>query len=471
MVKILDWLKNRYEDLGASIRAPMDNAVEFMEERLSSKISEGLINTIETIEPELMPSMIKMLDNMEKAGTLPTEIQPLADIIRGDQKPVQLVAAAALLIPLAFLAIGPVLSGPMEHIKQGSMRYALPSLMSIDELITADWRDFVDEKFIVSEHEQMGLTAGRYDTMKKVRRYYPGPQDFIRFTVRDVFRSDIVKEYGYDQDWDKISSQLAPHLKKIGMDPEIMKWYWLAHWDLPSPQMAFEMLHRGMIKEDDVRQILKISDMAPSFIDPIIGISYSPYTRVDVRRMYQAGILDYDQVVKSYQDIGYDQEHAETMADWTASLSVEKERDLTKSEILKALSVGAASDTDTAALLKDMGYDEEEAALIIYLQMYKDEKKYVDSEKKVLSKQYLDGVLQLPEYKKALGALKLSQREIEITIKTTELKRKAKHKDPSKDDLNRWAKAGIISKSEYTEMMQVLGYSMDNIARYIEEMG
>lgn len=471
MVKILDWLQDRYEDLGSSLRAPMDNAVEFMEERLSSKITESMVNFLEGMEPEIMPEIREMITAMEKQGEFPEAMQPMINIIKGEDRQISILAAAAVVVPFAFMAIGPMLSGPMEHVKQESMRYTTPSLMSLEELITADWRGFISGGSIVSEFEQMGFTPERYDIMEKVRRYYPGPQDFIRFTVRDVFRADIVEEYGYAQDWDKISDQLAPHLKKIGMDPEIMKWYWLAHWDLPSPQMAFEMLHRGMIKEDDVRQILKISDMAPSFIDPIIGISYSPYTRVDVRRMYQAGVLDYEQVVKSYQDIGYDQEHAETMAEWTASLSVEKERDLTKSEILKALSIGAASDTDTAALLKDMGYDEEEAALIIYLQMYKDEKKYVDSEKKVLAKQYLDGVLQLPDYKKALGGLQLSQREIEVTIKTTELKRKAKHKDPSKDDLNRWVKAGIISTSEYTEMMQVLGYSMVNIARYIEEMG
>ena len=59
----------------------------------------------------------------------------------------------------------------------------------------------------------------------------------------------------------------------------------------------------------------------PFWRDKIIAISTSPFTRVDIRRMNKVGILDEAAVNRAYRDIGYNEERAKNLTDFTLKLN------------------------------------------------------------------------------------------------------------------------------------------------------
>ncbi|MBW2638419.1 MAG: hypothetical protein JRC86_13080, partial [Deltaproteobacteria bacterium] len=132
--------------------------------------------------------------------------------------------------------------------------------------------------------------------------------------------------------------------------------------------MGYEMLHRGLISEKELDTLLKTADYPAFWRKRLMLLSYSPYTRVDVRRMYQMGILSKEQVFKAYKDIGYDDEHAENLTKFTVAGASTSERDLTKSEILKGYRYKLLDAAETKDALIKMGYDETEAEYYITLE-------------------------------------------------------------------------------------------------------
>ena len=110
--------------------------------------------------------------------------------------------------------------------------------------------------------------------------------------------------------------------------------------------MAFEMLHRRIIDEPKLRQLMAAQDIIPGWRDELIAISYRPYTRVDIRRMHDVGVLDEDEVYEAYQDIGYNDEKARTLTDFTIALNSDDPDDiepldgLTRSSIIAAYKDG-----------------------------------------------------------------------------------------------------------------------------------
>lgn len=145
---------------------------------------------------------------------------------------------------------------------------------------------------------------------------YPIPPvaDLITMAVREAFTPDIAARFGQYQDLPK---QYVEAAQQKGLSKEWAERYWAAHWDLPSIQQGFAMLHRGIIGESDLNMLLRALDIMPFWRDKLMALSYKPLTRVDVRRMHQLGTLDESGVKKAYQDGGYNDYNAGRMTDFT----------------------------------------------------------------------------------------------------------------------------------------------------------
>ena len=77
------------------------------------------------------------------------------------------------------------------------------------------------------------------------------------------------------------------------------------------------MLHRRIIDPDELKLLLRVRDIPSFWRERLVQLSYDPYTRVDVRRMYTAGVLSENEVFDTYLDLGYDEEHANNLTLWT----------------------------------------------------------------------------------------------------------------------------------------------------------
>lgn len=264
---------------------------------------------------------------------------------------------------------------------------------------------------ILAKH---GFSDAYIGALKEETLFYPSPLDLIRFGVRETFKEDIVSKYQYDAEY---PTAIDPYILKAGLPPLWMKHYWRAHWELPSVTMGYEMLHRGLITLDELKTLLEISDVAPWWRDKLVGISYSPYTRVDTRRLYKDGVITRDEVKRTYKDLGYDDIHAENLTTWTCKEITqekkEKTKDLSQAQILLAYTDGEILKDETTTSLIALGYDNAESELLISMTDYNNYKSELAEEYNVMKAEYLAGITDKAGATKSMSELKLSQREQE----------------------------------------------------------
>lgn len=194
----------------------------------------------------------------------------------------------------------------------------------------------------------------------------PGPSDLIRFMVREAFNEQIVRKYGYDEEYPEeierwlraqgMNYTLSEHPATWGagglfggqvgggtlekdphagqaMDIHWGRIYWRAHWDLPSPTQAYQMLFRlrpeaapriaaqlGVDPDsivttiNEVRDLLKIADYPKYWRDRLIAISYLPINRTDLKAIITEGVPDPVPPEERLQDLGYTKDDAKVVA-------------------------------------------------------------------------------------------------------------------------------------------------------------
>jgi len=362
-------------------------------------------------------------------------------------------------------------------------------LNSAEELLVAKWRGIINEDEYYKRMEALGLDKEKADLFEKVRYYFPSPVDLIRFGVRDVFREDIVKKYGYDEDFPE---DIKPWLRKTGMTEDVMKLYWRAHWELPSPTQVYEMFLRlnpdvlkvvgdkykemGINPEeiltdiDTVREYLRVADYPRYWRDRLLALAYPPITRVDLRRIYAMGLITDEELIARLQELGYTRKDAELLAEFYKRYKNDVGFNLTRTQILDAFKMKLITEDEAKKLLQEIGYDEDEADFIIELEKNIQEQKLLDEKIYVLRRLYIRGEKTLDELRKELEELDIPQAKIEYELERAEREKKSATKLPSKTDLIRWYEEGIITEDEFRDYMKKLGYSEKFIDYYIKEV-
>jgi len=331
-------------------------------------------------------------------------------------------------------------------------------------------RDAFLRKIITEEEEQKLLYEHGFTDLhtRVIRGLYwviPPIQDLIRMMVRDVWNETVVKKYGYDEDY---PPEIERWVEMQGLRKDWARRYWRAHWELPSPTMVYEMLHRGVITKEEMEELLRIADYPKGWRDRMIAISYEPYTRVDVRRMYQLGILSRDQVKRAYKDIGYDDEHAENLTKFTESLASTREKDLSRSDLVTAYKDHLIDRQTLIYNLELQGYDHNEAQLIASRADYdiaKDRRKELIDYYKTL---YLYRIRTKEEIVSYMIGDGFSADEIGRIMTTWAVEQNKNIKLPDKSDLVEFLKAGTIDSTLFEYKMIQLGYTRDDIALYVK---
>lgn len=299
-----------------------------------------------------------------------------------------------------------------------------------------------------------------------ISKYYPGPQDWIRFAVRDAFNPDVVESAGLN---DNFPEDIVPLAEKGGVSEDVMRLYWRAHWNLPSPNQAFEMLHRGLITMDELRNLLKAADYAPGYIDSMVGIAYTPYTRVDARRMYETGVLDDDGYLKALKEIGYDDEHAANLLKFAQRDTRSTEKDLSQAQLMKAYSLGKLPRQDLMKYLMNIGYDSTEAGLLIDLEDAKKEEDLLKEKIAVLDWYYGRGDIDSAGYLNELNSEGIPREKAQYYLSRAALNAEKSAKTPTKADTEKWYKKGYISESDAVRYLRQMKYRDTEISLYLKE--
>ncbi|GAI99296.1 unnamed protein product, partial [marine sediment metagenome] len=180
----------------------------------------------------------------------------------------------------------------------------------------------------------------------------------------------IAEKFGQYEDFPEPLKEWAG---KKGLSSEWAERYWAAHWSLPSPLQGFEMLHRGIINQDELNMLLRALDIMPFWRDKLTGIAHRRLSRVDIRRMYGVGVLTEEEVYEAYIELGYNERDAKRMSDFTVKQILASQSKFTARDVISAYSNYMISRSETRSLLIDIGVKPENTEFIILTAEYKRE--------------------------------------------------------------------------------------------------
>ena len=311
--------------------------------------------------------------------------------------------------------------------------------------------------------KQLGFTTDYADGMKELAFFIPPVQDLILMAVREVFSPEIRREQQQDADFPEDFKIWAA---KQGVSEAWAKNYWAAHWSLPSPQMGFEMLHRGVITTQQLKDLLRALDVMPGWRDALVDISYSPYTRVDIRRMHALGVLDRNEVLRAYQDIGYNPDRAEKLTAFTEELNQDDDggildvaSDLTRGSIIRFYKRGTISKDKATILLAQMGINPIAAKLFLDNAELENDLRDRDQDLDNILDRYNAELITYAQASTDLQDLNLPHRELTEAQIALKRMQDRKNKTPSRSDLDKFLAAGMISDDKYVEVLEQNGYS------------
>lgn len=333
-------------------------------------------------------------------------------------------------------------------------------------LVRLKYRESIAEDLYQTQMAYHGFGETQRKAYEDAYLYYPSPQDLVHWISKEVFEPDSVTKYGLLNEFDKLDLSA---FRKAGLEEEQVKNFWVAHWDAPSFGQVTEMLFRGLITEADVYDWYRLVEIAPYWRDKLTKIQYHPYTRVDIRRMYTAGVVDREVVKRTYLDLGYDEEKAENLTVWTTAEKMATERDLTKTEILRLYTEGQLTADRAKDQVMALGYDSEESDLILMLADIKRE----DTEEKDLVATWTDlfkiHAIDLNTFINNVNSLDITEIKKNRLIAKAERAERSLIALPTKADLKSFLSKNIIDVDRFAVKMSALGYSDEDIEYYIKE--
>lgn len=351
--------------------------------------------------------------------------------------------------------------------------------------LLAQRRQFIDKEKATRELTDQGWSEGQVDTLFKLTEFLPGPQDIVTWLGREVFEPRTIENIGLTDEWDILKPHGTPYFDRAGVKEGDAKNFWIAHWQHPSLMQIREAIWRGYLDPKLFDTWCKLVEFPPFWREMLFKILFRPFTRVDVRRMHKFGVLDRDGVKRAYLDIGYDNEKAEKMTEFTEKYNEEPEelektetdrqkdelKGLTRSAIIKKYVEGLLKKEDTKTYLSDIGLSDEVSDFYITWADYEREDDRVSSYLRAYRRNYLNGVYTYDDLIDRLGKLNLPAKQVDYLTDLWDTEKIATPSQPSKAEYIKMAKKNIISLDTLKEKLADLGYSLKHIDLYFKLYG
>jgi len=352
---------------------------------------------------------------------------------------------------------------------QQVIKTALMPLLSSDIIGQLMLRGFITETKADEYLKEGGMTTGKIDNIKKLWHWIPGVQDILHMAVREAFSPEIVSKY---RTHENLPDKFVEILKQTGGTEEWAKAYWAAHWELPSVEMGYQMLHRDVINEDDLDTLLRTKDIMPYWRDKLKEISYHLLTRVDVRRMHKIGVLDNDELTRTYQDIGYNEDNAGKMAEFTILYNATEEIDITKAELLTAYKSNLIDERELRGMLEDLGLSDDRIEFIIAIEDLKKAQKERDLTLSQLKNMFKQGMISEITARGRLGEMEYDAEEIDLLIRYWNYEKpdKGTKRTLSLSQAQTFYKQGIINAREFYDELKAMKYNDERAGWIVESM-
>jgi hypothetical protein len=349
---------------------------------------------------------------------------------------------------------------------------SLYALQNPAEIMQLFWRGKLDKDAAINRMQELGYTPTRVAELMSLWERIPNLSDVIRYLGKEAFEPAMIQKFGLLEDYPKGEAEKWAAMN--GYAPEWTEKEWISHWRDIGVTPALEGLHRrvrlsngDLIDQQWIDDYLRLIEIPGPVRELIHKTSFNPYTRVDARRMHDMGVLDDEELVGVYMDQGYDLEHATNMALFTIRYNQREGKTFTRADVEKGYEDGDLSYDQAGTYLVQAGYDADYAEYLL---------RRVDIEKarahrldaiEVIKARFLSHLIPQTEARNQLISIGLSGSRISELLSRWEVQQINNTKLPSKTDLDKMLKQGIIDEREYRQQMTYLGYKQEYLEWYI----
>jgi len=352
-----------------------------------------------------------------------------------------------------------------EHVNR--VIVSMRKYLNIQDYIVLYRRKKIDYDTLVAFGDRLFIEEDQIKHLLSVTEYFPPAPDLVRFAVREVYTPDVVEKYGMLED---LPEKYLQEAEKAGLPEEQAKNYWASHWQLPSPNMGFEMFQRGIITEDELKTLLRTLDIMPGWRDNLIKLNYNVLTRVDVRRMWDMGVItEFDDLITQYRNVGYSPENARKMADFTVKYTSNEMEGITRANIGDAYMLGIYGEDTLYYYLLELEKSPTFAAFWKEYYIWKRTEKRVREREDEITEMYMNGGIEYDDIRQLLISDGASVDYINYFLQKMQSKTRGNIKQPSRDDVTRWLITGVIPDSTYYRYMRKMGYTDETIQYYYTE--
>lgn len=343
---------------------------------------------------------------------------------------------------------------------------ASQALLTPADYISLLRRNIINKQTLGVALRNLGFEEETMSLLESATEYLPGPQDLIRFAVREVYSPQIVSEYGLNDDFPE---QFVKEASKVGMSEETAKQYWRSHWNLPSITQGFEMFHRRVITEEQLKVLLRTQDVIPFWQDKLIKISYNPLTRVDVRRMRKLGVLTKQEVEEAYLDDGYSPENARRLSEFVETDVASDLEGITTAAVLKAYINGLNTREETITYLKKLKLGEDAISLQLELADFEILHAHLNVIVADLQSRYNANLINEATIRQELKSANAPDIFIDQATAKILASKAARSKSPTKSDLERWFNKDLITEKAFFDGLISLGYNTTHAQLFLAE--
>ncbi len=335
-------------------------------------------------------------------------------------------------------------------------------------------REEISQDDFSSELIKRGWDDKKISEIQKAREIIPGVQDLILMAVKEAFNDEAIARFGLDAEF---PLEFGKWAEKQGLDIEWARKFWISHWQLPGLQTGYRMLHRLRPGESDnpfdlgdMDALLKAQDISPAFREQLIEISFNPYTRVDVRRMFDVDVIDETEVLAAYKDIGYDEVRAGKLTDWTIKQKHNESRELTKTIIIKGLKLKQLTQSETLQNLQDIGYNSGDSNFFIAIALAELEQSEQDEIISGVKFLYVEGLINKSQAQSLLSNEALPGTQITQLFIKWDIQRTKKTRLPSRGELDGFYVDDIIDEAEYLAGLKAKRYKPESVTWYLQKL-
>uniref|UniRef100_A0A6H2A332 Uncharacterized protein n=1 Tax=viral metagenome TaxID=1070528 RepID=A0A6H2A332_9ZZZZ len=258
---------------------------------MASWLMNGVNDFLGSNEAESIDLAQEILNKIRDDPNTPQEIKDLINKLTAGTHPIPVIiiviVAAFMIIPM-ITSVAQPLGRLLEYSQDKFFASYRFDPMSV---ITAWRRDPEKYAWLFNDLDDKGMSEERREALKFLTEVYPSPRDIVDFLAHEVFEPDMAAKYSLLSDWDGIDKEFA---KKIGIEEDILKLYWMDHWKHPEWGTITELRHRDQIEDQDVRDWFRLVEIPEYWREKMLNVMWSMPNRIEIRMM--ARYLDLSKV-------------------------------------------------------------------------------------------------------------------------------------------------------------------------------